>query len=156
MKRIFCVFLTISLLIAAPNVSRLDAVASSADNYEQAYEAIRKVVHQKGSSAELDIPLYIAQSITLDVMNGCDQIESIHKPKISPDQSMVFIGYFLNNEPGKLRIIHLRQAALGANISVKNDTIKNFSEYTYKHYKTRFFFVEEMQDTSQDEVEPKH
>lgn len=154
MKKIFSVLFTISLLIALPIVLLLNAGVSYANEYEQSYDAIRTVVHQNGSSAELDIPLYMAQNITVDVMNACNQIEFIHKPRISPDQAMVFIGYFLESEPDKLRIIHLHQATLTAKILVKNDTIENFSEYTYKHYKTRFFYVNDAEDTSQDSLEP--
>lgn len=156
MKTIFRLFLTVSILIATPQVQLLNAGVRSVDGYEQSYDAIREVVHQKGRFVELDIPLYIAQSITVDVMNECDQIEFMHNPRLSPDQSMVFVGYFLNDEPGELHIIYLRQATLGAKISVRNDTIENFSKYTYKHYKTKFFYVDKMDYNSLGSEELEH
>lgn len=154
MKTIFRVFLTVCMLIIAPHVLPLNAYISSSNGYEQSYEAISKIVHQKGSSVELDIPLNIAQNIAVNIMNECDEIEFIHNPRLSPDQSMVFIGYFLKGKLGELRIIHLHQATLGAKILVKNDTIENFSKYTYKHYKTKFFYVDPMDDHSQNEEKP--
>lgn len=152
MKKIFCVFLTLSLLSAAPSFLSARASAYAADDYEQAQEIIRKIIHKKDSSTEVDIPLYIAHIIALEVINECNLIESIHQPRLSPDQSMVFIGYFLKEEPGRLRVLYLRRPTPESKTHIKNDNIENFNEFTYKQYRTKFYYVEPIDGGAQEKA----
>lgn len=147
------VFFVLLLLATVLTIHPLEAKTFSAEDYEQSHEAIRNVVRQKGSSAELDTPLYIAQAIAFDVMDESDFIELIYSPRLSPDQSMVFIGYFLKDEPGKLRIIYLHRPTLDSKLQIKNDTIEGFSKFTYENFKTKFYYVERMDGTSQERAE---
>lgn len=150
MKKKFCVFLALLLLTVAPTPLPARAGAYTAGDYEQSQEVIRKIVHQKDSFAEVDAPLYIAHIIALDAINECDLIESIHQPRLSPDQSMVFIGYFLRDEPDQLRVFYLRRPSPEAKTQIKNDSIENFNEFTYKHYRTKFYYVEPIDSTAQE------
>lgn len=150
MKKISHVLCVVLILTLASSVLPLSAYgfAASDAGYERSYESIRKVVHEKGASAELDISLYTAQAIALEVMNECELIEFIHDSRMSPDQSMVFISYFLKDEPGKLRVIYLRRPAHESRLHINNDTMENFSEFAHKHYKTRFYYIERTDGSS--------
>lgn len=153
MKKFFCVFCALSLLIAAPSFLSARANTYTADDYEQAQETIRKIIHKKDSSAEVDIPLYIAHIIALDVINECDLIESIHQPRLSPDQSMVFIGYFLKEDPGLMRVLYLRRPAPDSKTHIKNDNIESFNEFTYKQYQTKFYYVAPLDGSAQEKAD---
>lgn len=152
MKKIFCVFLALSLLTAAPSFLSARANTYTADDYEQAQEVVRKIIHKKDSSAEVDIPLYIAHIIAMEAINECDLIETINQPRLSPDQSMVFIGYFLKDEPGQMRVLYLRRPTPESKTQIKNDNIDNFNEFTYKQYRTRFYYVEPIDSAVQEKA----
>lgn len=142
MKKSLAICFILLIFTAIPLVSPLSAATPPQAHNRRVKEIVEEIIHREYSSADLDMPIDIAQVVVSSAMNECGLIEYVHDPRRSPDQMIVFIGYSLKDDPDNVRILYIHRNMPDTNCRVVDCTIEHFSKLTHEQYKTKFFYVE--------------